>query len=508
MPLPTRVLDLGDQKTAKICLFVPDEGTVGKYAALSYCWGRSNHFVLTTATMEDRKKGFDVGELPGTLQDAVEVSRQIGLRYLWVDALCIIQGQDAEATNDWNAEVGRMGTVYRNAYVTISAAAAQDCSGGLFCGSYCDLPFLRRQTSEGHEEVVSWARVRWWNDAVNFKSEPLNSRAWALQEDLLSTRVLFYASFGLLWKCNEELRWVCTDRPIKRHSNVPPQAEAEPNDHPNRFMFSAARYKHFIPRDGQPEAEFWGDILELYTARNLSKPHDKLPALAAIAQRYSHSKGTKYLAGLWKSTFRQDLLWHHHPVPQFTTVSDGGNPMRRDEYRAPSWSWAAVDGVVRSIWTGRTSNSRKFEWLAEVTVYPEPELVDLRNPFGGVLRMAAQLQMRGPVETFDVPKYPQRISVTDIISATGIPTTGRLLLDDTTETAIWRGREMESLFCLHILSDLDKNKGSGMLLSLALLAVREQPDTYVRIGKAEILPDSPFPGKIHRDLSLQTVTIL
>lgn len=154
MPLPTRILDLGDHKAANIRLFVPDKGTVGKYAALSYCWGPSNHFFHTAATVEDLKKGFDVGKLPRTLQDSVEVSRQIGLRYLWVDALCITQGKDSEAINDWNAEVGKMGAVYSKAYVTIAAAAAQDSSGGLFGGSYCDLPFLRRQTSEGHGEVV------------------------------------------------------------------------------------------------------------------------------------------------------------------------------------------------------------------------------------------------------------------------------------------------------------------------------------------------------------------
>lgn len=458
--------------------------------------------------MEDRKKGFDVGELPGTLQDAVEVSRQIGLRYLWVDALCIIQGQDPQAINDWNAEVGRMGTVYRNAYVTISAAAAQDSSGGLFGGSYCDLPFLRRQTSEGHGEVVSWARVRWWNDAPNFRSEPLNSRAWALQEDLLSVRVLFYASFGLLWKCNEELQWVCHDNPRKRDSSARSEAEAQAErTDPNPYLFNAARYKLFIPRDGQPEPKSWGDQLQLYTARNLSKPHDKLPALAAIAQRYSHCRGTKYLAGLWKSSFRQDLLWHHHPGPELITVSDEGNPMREDEYRAPSWSWAAVDGVVLSEWTGRAPELYKFKLLAEVTVYPVPELVDRRNPFGGVVGMTVQLQMRGPVEAFDVPEYPQRISMTDMRSAEGRPRTGTLLLDDTTGTAIWRGRETESLLCLHILSDTYAD-GKGRLLSLALLPVREQPDTYVRIGKAEIPTDSPLPAVILRDLRVQTITII
>lgn len=114
MPLPTRVLDLGKNETTNTRLVVPGEGAAGKYAALSYCWSHSNHFLLTATTMGDLMNEIPVRQLPQTLQDAVKVTRQIGLRYLWVDALCIIQGKDTKAINDWNAEVAKMDTVYSN----------------------------------------------------------------------------------------------------------------------------------------------------------------------------------------------------------------------------------------------------------------------------------------------------------------------------------------------------------------------------------------------------------
>lgn len=454
--------------------------------------------------MSDLMNEIPIRQLPQTLQDAVKVTRQMGLRYLWVDALCIIQGKSTEAINDWNAQVAKMDTVYSNAVVTISAASAQSASGGLFRGSYCDLPFLRSKTPAGDEEVVSWARVTWLNDRPGFKSEPINSRAWAYQEDILSTRVLYYASFGLLWKCKEEITWVYSGQ--SRARNVTGRAKGagvtnEPSIDNHRFDVYTSRYMHPV-RDEVLTGAAWKYEVEWYTARNLTNPHDKLPALAAVAQRYSRSTGGDYLAGLWKPTFRQDLLWRHIPDYSLITVSDEGNPMRGDEYRAPSWSWAAVDGVVTNELAGFTLEVRGHQWLAEVAVYPIPVLVDARNPFGGVVKMSVQLQMQGPMEAYVVYEYPRRNSLVSIRSAKDRPGTGVLYLDDFTETAIWRGRETETLFCLHILS---RGRGSS---ALALLRVHGKPDTYVRIGEAECNTDSTSTAGHADDMAIQTVTIL
>lgn len=495
---------------------MPDEGAVGRYAALSYCWGRSNHFVLTADTLEELQNGFHLSQLPQTLQDAVRVTREIGLRYLWVDALCILQGQDAEAINDWNIEVSKMDNVYRNAFVTISAAAAQNASGGLFRGSHCDLPFVDSWASSGPREVALWARATWRNDTPGVKSEPINSRAWTLQENVLSSRVLFYTSFGLLWKYNREIIWVYSGEsracdPARRTR----AGATTPSTENARFMMNTSRYVFSVARDGDLSARSWERILELYTTRNLTNPHDKLPALAAIAQRHSKSTGAEYLAGLWKPTFRQDLLWKHHPGLPLIGVSDAGNPMRSNEYRAPSWSWAAVDGVIISEWTGRTlesSRERQYKWLAEVTTYPAPVLVNPRNPFGGVVKMSTELHMRGPVEIFNVRGYPRKNSSVSIRSANGRPDAGELWVDDHTETAAWRGREAEPLFCLHVLAVTDKHgpipKRARHSHALALLRVPGLQHTYIRIGVAQINTESTSPSTDPHNIATENVIIL
>lgn len=89
-PLPSRVLDLADPALSQtqIRLVEPALETTGHYAALSHCWGVSRQFTTTKATLEARKSGIDVPTLPKTFQDAVTVTRELGVRYLWLDSLC------------------------------------------------------------------------------------------------------------------------------------------------------------------------------------------------------------------------------------------------------------------------------------------------------------------------------------------------------------------------------------------------------------------------------------
>lgn len=514
-PLPTRVIDLSDDEPTNLRVLVPETGTSGKYAALSYCWGRSNHFVLTAATLNSLQNGFHLSQLPQTIQDAVRVTREIGLKYLWVDALCIIQGQDAEAIDDWNIEVAKMDAVYRDAYFTISAAAAQNASGGLFHGSHCDLPYISSWTTLGAREVALWARVTWRNITPGFTSQPINSRAWTLQEHVLSSRILFYTSFGLMWKCNRELISVYSGE--FRASDFTGQTQTDTSRssvEDLNFMRNTSRYIFSVARDGHLKASSWGRILQLYTARNLTDPRDKLPALAAMAQRYSHSTSAEYLAGLWKPTFLQDLLWWHHPSFPLITVADGGNPMRGNEYRAPSWSWAAVDGVIISDWAGKTLNSskaRKFMWLTEVATYPTPVLVNPVNVFGGVLKMSTELQLRGPVEKFKVSEYPKKNCSVKIGPEGGGFDTWELWVDDHTETAAWRGRERDPLFCLHLLAITIKpgpiqQERRTSIHSLALLPVSERHNTYIRIGMAQAYEKSISPSTVSR--VTETIIIL
>ncbi len=102
------------------------DGELGSYAALSYCWGSHQSFVASTKSLERLKSGFPIENLPPTIKDAVEVTRKLGLRYLRVDALCILQ----DCKKDKTFQIERMGSIYKNATVTIAASMASSVTNG------------------------------------------------------------------------------------------------------------------------------------------------------------------------------------------------------------------------------------------------------------------------------------------------------------------------------------------------------------------------------------------
>ena len=91
--LPTRVLDLGSrsEREAMIRLVEP-VGQLNHYVALSHIWGKSITFLTTRDTFAAKKRGFNLHETPPTFRDAILVTRALGIRYLWINSLCIIQG--------------------------------------------------------------------------------------------------------------------------------------------------------------------------------------------------------------------------------------------------------------------------------------------------------------------------------------------------------------------------------------------------------------------------------
>ena len=95
---------------------------------LSHCWGTSRRLMATKETLKDLQGGVAVSSLPETFRDAIVITRRLGIRYLWIDYLCIIQ----DDPQDWEREASKMADVYRNSYLTISAAASADSSSGCF----------------------------------------------------------------------------------------------------------------------------------------------------------------------------------------------------------------------------------------------------------------------------------------------------------------------------------------------------------------------------------------
>jgi hypothetical protein len=403
--LPTRLLELGGPDSHIIRLVTPPRGTVGKYMALSYCWGRSVQFTATRDNVEELARGFHLAFLPATIRDAVLVTGGLGLRYLWVDALCIIQGSDDTARRDWAIESARMAEVYSNAFCTVVAASAAGSNEGIFFyrpAQYSSSlrPHILNTTIDVSKENQAGgsltahgrnARDHTLRNCVSimsllrgFADEPINRRAWALQERLLSPRLLIYTWDHIFWHCDENL---------------------DASNGPDGVEWSHSMYKYRLRGDTVTQWD-WEQIVENYCSRSLTYSQDKLPALSGLARRYqaANSKPDKYLAGLWESHLPQHLLWVQFGDWYRAFVANAEN-QRPSEYRAPSWSWASIDGLVSYI------HVRDIKYPSLYTLEVVSSHIELENdnsPFGrikgGSLILCGRFKQAFMVMVSDVPQ--------------------------------------------------------------------------------------------------------
>ncbi|KAF2103183.1 HET-domain-containing protein [Rhizodiscina lignyota] len=463
------------------------EGSTGKYIALSYCWGKAKTFVTSTQTLHDRLRCFSIKELPQTLRDAVEVAQQLGVTYLWVDVLCILQGSDGEAKEDWEHEAGKMGKIYGNAYLTLSAAASRHCDGGLFYRCVIPTQVAIKNPNRAHT-IDSLAELTML-DQRDYKDEPIVNRAWTLQEGLLSQRNAVF--------CLNEVCWHC-DLGLVHQSSATHQ--------PNGSSKWHNIYKLRLPTP--PLKPRWTWLVQNYCGRNLTKEKDKLPAIAGLAAHiYTNRAGDEkealakanavakkagisssydaegdfgeYLAGLWRNTLWRDLLWRRTDESgPWGGVFSHARTSRPLSYRAPSWSWASMDGMVTYIYANRPYKQSSF--TASI-VDCNIDLLDPSAPFsevkGGrlVLRSLMKQSHRIGYKSGRPEEGPPELIGLDVDEREE-KTVGAISFDDDDRTGMERASKASEIQCLQLaLSRSD-------LISLILLPVDSQKATYARIG--------------------------
>ena len=332
LPLPTRVVDVaypGDGKDwVRLHL---GEGICKHYVALSYCWGMPRQPVETTkATLRSHiQDGIAISWLPDAIRDAIEVTRNLRVRYLWIDSLCIVQDDKEDKTK----EISEMRRIFSNAYCTISAASVGIVTDGFLQtrGTHSSHTFsLPYPCPDGALGTMTLGENvgRTYFQFYDPSADPINHRAWTLEEKLLSPRVLIYTS--------THLRWLCDTDEYSDGGNPYAGFDTQAERLPFRTRASAdgsvkiadkVELKDFFER--------WRYILEEYTNRTLTKPKDKLRALSGVADYFHKLTSDQYLAGLWRADLAYELVWIRQREAK-----------RRPPHRAPSWSWASVNSLI------------------------------------------------------------------------------------------------------------------------------------------------------------------
>jgi hypothetical protein len=181
------------------------------YAALSHCWGQEQTCVTTLATLSKHKKEISWHSVSKTFQDATRLALKLGISYLWIDSLCIIQ----DDPNDWDTESSNIADTYQNSYLTLAATASSGDSHGCFEEypvSAGNMEFLLPLGLTDSLQIGIRPPLKHWNSisAGDYRLLfPLLSRAWVFQERMLSPRVLHICKSELVWQCREAASCEC-----------------------------------------------------------------------------------------------------------------------------------------------------------------------------------------------------------------------------------------------------------------------------------------------------------
>jgi len=332
--MPTHVLRL-DTTAQSINLVRSTK--IEPYAALSYCWGGDQPHKLTSRNYGEYSIKIDTAQLPLTIRDAVKVAEELGLQYLWIDSLCIIQ----DDLQDVAKEISQMPDIYSQALVTISTSRAETViEGFLHEIDQADLVTesfkLRVQCPNGAIGSVFLLGVPDGSAIIS----TLSTRGWTLQERCLSSRILDYGTFQTRWICN-------SSKGLKGFTDGWQRNEFGALSECNEWQDLEGAV--FETEEGRKEDQSghilatWRKLVKAYTHRDLSVSTDRILAISALAHRIGDRLQDQYLAGLWRSRLPFDLLWH---VDEMFDGGRGISVLRPAKYQGPSWSWVAVNSPV------------------------------------------------------------------------------------------------------------------------------------------------------------------
>ncbi|PKS08492.1 hypothetical protein jhhlp_004876 [Lomentospora prolificans] len=356
--LPSRLLDLGPLSStgARSDLYLVDTSNIIEeyiYATLSHCWLRDQILCTRRDNLEAHKRCLYFDSLPQTFQEAIVVCRQLDIRYLWIDSLCIIQGDVV----DWEREGAKMSSIYANSCATLAMhsgtggamehkdiALASSCGQATATVHTCILPLFRDLL----DQVLAAPIARSVDEVPeNGRWNKVSLRGWCYQERVLSRRVVHFTGQEVLIEQNGKI--------------IHCQCGQHITDEEVGFAgwLERVRTTDYLANDA------WIDTVSHYTQRMFSRQGDLLPGLAGVANRFDqYFKLGSYVAGMWEGELVRWLCWRTRPWKSELRGSEycpDCRPWPRrirqhsDEpsSRVPTFSWASRFGpceFITEVW--------------------------------------------------------------------------------------------------------------------------------------------------------------
>ena len=316
---------------------------LGQYCTLSYKWGETPHDCVLKESF-DMLLEMPLESMPQVFKDAFTVARGIGIRFIWIDALCIVQST-AGNDKDWLEEGYRMGTIYANSICTIAATCSLHANHGFL--ALAESGFL----GAGYRTDAAPADPNQANSSEYFSivsEAPLNERGWVMQERALSRRVIHFTEQGLFWEC-------CVQKASDRHGDFDGGNDLGACRHKESLLsVSRARQtRHLCPVE-------WFHFIKQYSWAKFTYPQDRLIALSSVARAVQPIIRSEYLVGLWRNDLIRGLEWHcFHPETGLRIAN------------VPTWSWASVTGGIEFTSLRVNMLTTKLVRILDVEIQPE-----------------------------------------------------------------------------------------------------------------------------------------
>ncbi|EEU34183.1 uncharacterized protein NECHADRAFT_85399 [Fusarium vanettenii 77-13-4] len=302
------------------------ESVSGGYVTLSHRWGSSPFLQLNLETMNALTAGIPIHELPATFQDAIYIAQQLDSR------------------EDWIREAPTMRNVYGFAVVNIVAGHSDGPQDGLFpprnLASVESVVVQSKWDNQIKTNYLLWDESALQDD---FESAPLTQRGWVFQERLLAPRILQFGKRQVYWRCSELFAseaWPqgvrsATGKALRLGTDLDALDEKACMEIP-----PISKWRQLAANTvSQEPVAIWERLVAQYSRTKLTFGDDKLVALSGVAKLFQQTFKDRYLAGVWWSPSARLLCWSRDDRRETGVVT-------RPDYRAPSWSWASIDGLI------------------------------------------------------------------------------------------------------------------------------------------------------------------